>query len=609
MSLLATIGLMTPNTSESHPTCGPQRVPSRNHLLACTLVVLLIGLPLSCLAAESYEVKVETNVAAKMRDGVTLRADIYRPRAEGKFPVILERTPYDRRSGLGFGMKAAARGYVYIAQDVRGRWGSDGDWYPFKFEIQDGYDSVEWAAALPYSNGKVGLFGGSYVGATQMLAAISSPPHLVGIMPVVTASNYHEHWAYQGGTFCQLLAQAWSSALALNTLERRVSGSALPSHFDFMLPPTQYPLLEVGTAAGLAEYYFDWLAHPTYDDYWKQWSIEEHFDKIQVPALHVAAWYDLFQDGSIRNYIGIKSRGGTEAARHGQRLLIIPGGHAGSGPKIGDVDFGKDSVVDTGALGLRWYDHLLKGIDNGLAAEKPVRVFVSGRNAWREEDDWPPAHTVATRYYLHSAGNANSLSGDGALNLAAPAAEQPDRYDYDPANPTPTNGGPLLGDPHYPAGPFDQRKVEERKDVLVYTTPALEKELTLAGPVSLELFISSSAVDTDFTGRLIDVAPDGLALNLTDGVLRARYRNSMEKPELMKPGQVYQLTLNLWSTAHVVLPGHKLRLEVASASFPRFSRNSNTAEQPERATTRVTAKNVVYHDAAHRSAVILPVAP
>ena len=598
---------MKAGTSIARVGCTSLFGPALCLALDSALVGLLVILPVTCLAAEAYEVKVESNIGAKMRDGVTLRADIYRPRAEGKFPVILERTPYDKRSGLGFGLKAAAKGYVYIAQDVRGRWASEGDWYPFKFEMQDGYDSVEWAAALPYSNGKVGMFGGSYVGATQMLAAIAAPPHLAGIMPVVTASNYHEHWAYQGGAFCQLLAQAWSSALALNTLERRVSGTALPSHFDFMLPPTQYPLLEVGTASGLADYYLDWIAHPTYDDYWRQWSIEEHFDKIQVPALHVAAWYDLFQDGSLRNYVGIRSRGGTEAARRGQRLIIIPGGHAGSGPKIGDVDFGQSSTLDTWALGLRWYDYLLKDADNGLATEKPVRVFLTGRNAWQEEDDWPPARAVPTRYYLHSAGNANSLSGDGALNPTPPAEERSDRYDYDPANPTPTNGGPLLGDPHFPAGPLDQRKVEERKDVLVYTTPLFEKELTIAGPVALELFISSSAADTDFTGRLIDVAPDGLALNLTDGVLRARYRNSMEKPELMKPGQVYLLTLNLWSTAHVVLPGHKLRLEVASASFPRFSRNANTAEQPEHATTRVTAANVVYHDAGRRSAVILPV--
>jgi putative CocE/NonD family hydrolase len=367
--------------------------------LALTIVALVLAS--NACAQEMYNVVIDNNVAVKTRDGVNLRADVYRPKADGKFPVILERTPYDKRTGVAFGLKAAAQGYVYIIQDCRGRFTSEGDWYPFKYESQDGYDTVEWAAALPYSSGKVGMFGGSYVGATQMLAAVAAPPHLVGIMPVVTASNYHAHWAYQGGAFSQLVAQAWCTALAFDTLQRRVMTHSQPWHWGMKRPPVDYPLLELGTPAGLADYYFDWLAHPGYDDFWKQWSIEEHFAQIRVPALHVAAWYDLFQDGSIRNYTGIKSKGGSEAARKGQRLVVITGGHAGAGQKIGDVDFGKDSVLDTWALGLRWYDYLLKGIDNGMASQKPVRVFVMGKNVWRDEEDWPLARAKATRYYLH----------------------------------------------------------------------------------------------------------------------------------------------------------------------------------------------------------------
>ncbi|HQR34522.1 MAG TPA: CocE/NonD family hydrolase [Blastocatellia bacterium] len=582
----------------------------RISLRALTLAIALLGFTSMVSAAEPYEVKVETNVTVKMRDGVLLSADIYRPRAEGKFPVILERTPYDKHSGIGLGLKAAARGYVYIAQDVRGRWASSGDWYPFKYESQDGYDSVEWAAALPYSNGKVGLWGGSYVGATQMLAAIAAPPHLAGLMPVVTASDYHSHWAYQGGAFMQLLAQAWSSALSLDGLQRRAAASALPSYWDMTKSPSAYPLLEVGTSAGLANYYFDWIAHPAYDDYWKQWSIEGHFDQIKVPALHVAAWYDLFQDGSIRNYIGIKQHGGTEAARNGQRLIIMPGGHAGNTAKIGEVDFGKDSTVDTWALGLRWYDYLLKGINNGMETEKPVRVFVMGKNVWREEDDWPLPRAKTTRYYLHSQGKANSLNGDGLLNTTAPTQEPADKYVFDPADPTPTHGGPILGDTaHYPPGPLDQAKVESRPDVLVYTTPAFEQNTEISGPITLELYVSSSALDTDFMAKVVDVWPNGFAMNLTDGVLRARYRNSMEKPELMKLGEVYKLTINVWATANVFLAGHKLRLEIASANFPRFDRNPNTGENPEKATSHIKATNTIYHDQRRPSALILPVVP
>jgi putative CocE/NonD family hydrolase len=578
--------------------------------LTLILAAVILGLAAEASARDSYEVKIENNVAMKTRDGVTLRADVYRPEADGKFPVILERTPYDKRGGVGLGLKAAAEGYVYIVQDVRGRNASEGDWYPFMYESADGYDTVEWAAGLPYSNGKVGMYGGSYVGATQMLAAVAAPPHLSGIMPVVTASNYHSHWAYQGGAFSQLLAQAWCSVLALNTLQRRVAKSAQPLYWDPKRPPADYPLLELGAPGGLADYYFDWIAHPAYDEYWKQWSIEERFSQILVPALHVAAWYDIFQDGSIRNYAGIKAHGGSETARNGQRLVISVGGHAGAEPKIGALDFGKDSVVDTWALGLRWYDYLLKGLDNGMASQKPVRVFVMGKNVWRDEDEWPPARAETKRYYLHSSGKANSLNGDGTLSTTSPNSEPADRYVYDPSDPVPTQGGPVLGDPvRIPPGPLDQRKVESRSDVLVYTTPAFEQDTEVTGQVTLELYVSSSTVDTDFVGKLVDVSPDGFAHNLTDGILRARYRNTMEKAEFMTPGKVYPLTIELWSTSNVFLTGHKLRLEIASSNFPRFSRNLNTGENPQSATAELKATNVIYHDRGRSSALLVPVVP
>ena len=574
------------------------------------LTVAALALLLSVQAGQSYEVIIESNVAMKTRDSVTLRADVYRPKADGRFPVIVERTPYDKRAELATGQKGAAQGYVFIVQDVRGRWASDGDWYPLVHEANDGYDCIEWAAALPYSNGKVGMWGGSYVGATQMLAAMASPPHLAGIVPFVTASNSHEQWVYQGGAFSQLLNQAWSTALAINTLERRAGKDAQPSHWDMKRPPAAYPMLEPGPAVGLADYYYDWLAHPGYDDYWKKLSIEEHFGQIKVPALHIGAWYDIFQDGSVRNYLGIKSQGGNEAARKGQRLVMIVGGHAGAGPKIGDVDFGKDAVFDTWALGFRWYDYLLKGIDNGMAGEKPVRIFVMGKNIWREEDDWPLSRASDTRYFLHSEGKANSLAGDGTLSTTFPATETADTYLYDPADPVPTLGGPAFGDSHFTPGAFDQRVVESRGDVLVYSTPAFRRDLEVTGPVTLELYASSSGVDTDFTGKLVDVSPDGYARNLTEGILRARYRNSVEKGTLMNPGEVYKLTIRLWSTSNVFLAGHRLRLEVSSSNFPRFDRNLNTgAEEGSTSRREIRATNVVYHDRDHASALIVPVVP
>ena len=581
-----------------------------NRRVICALLMTLCLAGALARAEEHYEVIVERNVPVKMRDGVVLRADIYRPKAEGKFPVLLTRTPYDKRGEMDFGPAAAARGYVLVTQDVRGRYTSEGEWYTFKYESQDGYDTVEWAAALPYSNGKVGMFGGSYVGATQMLAAIASPPHLAGILPIVTASNYHENWTYQGGAFEQWFDQSWTTGLAENTLDRRMSKDSYATRWDTKLPLTDYPLVDLGTTTGLADYYLDWLAHPTYDDYWKRWSIEEHFSQIKVPALHVAAWYDLFQDGTFRNYLGIRAHGGSEAARNGQRLLVIVGGHAGSGPIIGEVDFGKDSVISEDAITLRWYDYLFKGINNGMGGEKPVKLFVMGKNVWREEQDWPLSRAQETRYYLHSSGKANTLSGDGTLSTATPTTENADQYVYDPANPVPTRGGPLCCDAlHEPAGAFDQRPVENRDDVLVYTTPAFEHDTEVTGPITLEVYVSTSAVDTDFTGKVIDVGPEGFARNLTEGILRGRFRDSRDKAELMNPGQVCRLTLNLWSTSNVFLAGHKLRLEVSSSNFPRFDRNLNTGEDQGRTDDWVKATNAVYHDREHPSALILPMVP
>ena len=587
------------------------------------LVLAVAVLSIAAHAADQYAVTYERNVVVSMRDGVKLRADIYRPNAEGKFPVLLQRTPYNKDNDVDFGIKAASQGYVVVVEDVRGRYASEGDWYTFKNEPNDGYDTVEWAAALPYSNGKVGMFGGSYVGATQVLAAIAHPPHLAGICPIVTASNYHDNWTYQGGAFEQWFDEDWTSGLAQNTYERLVYDQNDPVGGIWKLPLTDYPILnlekrpDLASNASVAPYFLDWLAHPNYDDYWKAISIEEHYPDIKVPALHVAAWYDLFQGGSLRNYEGIKAHGGSEAARNGQQLMIVVGGHAGSGPKIGDVDFGPAAHIDEDEITLHWYDYLFKGAHNEFASGKPVKIFVMGINQWRNEDDWPLARAKNTKYFLHSDGKANSLRGDGTLSTTASAKEPADQYVYDPANPAPTVGGPLCCEPQrWEPGARDQRSVEARDDVLVYSTPPMAEDMEVTGPVSLELCVKSSAVDTDFTGKLVDVWPNGFAQNLTEGILRARYRDSRETPTLINPGQIYKLTIDLWATSNVFKRGHVLRLEVSSSNFPRFDRNLNTGELRYVKTTQglagdqfVSATNTVLHDAEHPSALILPIVP
>jgi len=387
------------------------------------------------------------------------------------------------------------------------------------------------------------------------------------------------------------------------------------------LPLTNYPILnlekrpDLGSNANVAPYFLDWLAHPSYDDYWKALSIEEHFADIKVPALHVAAWYDLFLGGSLRNFEGIRDHGGSEEARKGQQLLVIIGGHAGGGRKVGDVDFGPAAEDRGEDVTLDWYDFLFKGAKNQFASGKPVKIFVMGTNQWRDEDDWPLARAKSTKYFLHSSGKANSLRGDGKLSTTAPSRESSDQYIYDPGHPVPTMGGWLCCEgQRWPAGPRYQRPAEGRDDVLVYSTPVLSEDLEITGPVSLELYAKSSAVDTDLTGKLVDVWPNGFTQNIAEGIVRARYRDSRETPDLITPGQVYKFTIDLWATSNVFKKGHVLRLEVSSSNFPRFDRNLNTGE------TRyiksgvgtdqfVTATNVVLHDAEHPSAVILPVVP
>jgi putative CocE/NonD family hydrolase len=566
---------------------------------------------------------VDRNVTMKTRDGVTLRADIYRPAGADNLPVLLERTPYNKAEDANFAQRAAQHGYLVVIQDVRGRYASDGDWYPFRYESNDGYDAVEWAAALSHSNGQVGMFGGSYVGATQMLAAIAHPSHLAGICPVVTASNYHENWTYQGGAFEQWFNQSWTSILAQDTAGRALKQQTNALVGSSILPLTNYPLFNAAAQSAsqnstqeLAPYYLDWLRHPTYDSYWKQWSIEEQYSSIQVPSLTVAAWYDIFQGGSLRNFIGLHAHAGNATARQQQHLLITIGGHSGSGRKIGSVDFGPGAEFDEGAVTLSWYDYLLQGKRNEFASGKPVKLFVMGANKWREEDTWPLQRAIPTRYFLLSAGKANTLSGDGTLSPSNPRNNAEtgvsDQYLYDPLHPVPTTGGPLCCDKdHLQPGPQDQRPVEARHDVLVYTTSPLEQDLEVTGPVTLDLFARSSAPDTDFTAKLVDVWPNGFAENLTEGILRARYRTSTTEAEAhpVTSGKIYEYNIDMWSTSNVFLKGHQIRLEVSSSNFPRFDRNLNTGHDAANSQSISSANNTIIHDREHPSALILPVIP
>jgi putative CocE/NonD family hydrolase len=578
---------------------------------------------------DSVSLRVETNLPVKMRDGIVLYADVYRPDSPGPFPVALQRTPYDKGAAGSMTnldpMKAARNGYAVVIQDTRGRYTSEGEFYAFRDEINDGYDTVEWAAAQPWSTGKVGMYGASYVGATQWLAAVARPPHLAAIVPNVTASNYHEGWAYQGGAFELGFNVSWtllqltlanfgalSSAKSVPTEKRRDLIDAVNDmELSFRhLPTKDLPQLQ----GGLADYYYDWLAHPEFDDYWKNLCIEDNHPRLNVPAYNIGGWYDIFLGGTIRNFLGMRANGGSDDARRGQKLLIGPWQHGSRGGSVvGDHYFGLAAdamAADLDGVHFRWFDYWLKGIDNGVLDEPPVRVFVMGDNVWREEQEWPLARAQNTSYYLHSQGKANSSSGDGSLSPEAPGEEPPDVYLYNPADPVPTRGGGLCCNPYFAAnGAFDQQDIEARPDVLVYSTAPLERDLEVTGPVTVTLWAATSQTDTDFTAKLVDVCEDGCARNLTDGIIRARYRDSSSNASFVEPGRVYHYTIDLWATSNVFQRGHRIRVEISSSNFPRFDRNTNTGNVIAGDAEFKPALQTVMHDAQHPSHITLPVVP
>jgi putative CocE/NonD family hydrolase len=443
------------------------------------------------------------------------------------------------------------------------------------------------------------MFGGSYVGATQMLAAISAPPHLVAIQPYVTASEYYEGWTYQSGALMQWFASSWSSGLAVDTLRRKAGTLEDPKSWATQLPVDGYRMLELPPVPALAPYFKDWVAHERDDDYWRPWKISDHYAQMNIKALHAGGWHDIFLKGTIQNYEGMRRQ--SPAAKD-QRLLLGPWAHAETSQegKVGDVTFGKDAVLDDEGTLLRWSDYALKGARNEYATGAPVRIFVMGANAWRDEQEFPPARTKYTNYYLHK----------GVLSTEAPAAEEPEGYDYDPANPVPTIGGRLCcGNNQLPPGPADQRRNEGRPDVLVYSTPPLEHDVEVTGWVKATVFAGSTAVDTDFTALLADVEPSGYARFLTDGIVRARYRNSRQAAEPIEPGKVYQYSIDMWATSNLFKAGHRIRLYVSSSNFPRFNRNLNTGEPISGSKRMVVANQRIYHDTQHPSALVLPVIP
>jgi len=557
-------------------------------------------------------VHVERDVLVTMRDGVRLATDVFRPAGSGPFPALLKRTPYGKKQSELISAESIAsrvdHGYAVVIQDVRGRFNSEGDWTPFVHEMADGVDTIGWLTAQGWASSRIGMFGGSYLGLAQLLAAAAQPRGLAAMVTALSPSDLHRNWVFNGagGVLDLLLSVGWAASGASDTARRTglddptvgsiekafgrfvqslASGGDAARRGSAELLGAMQPLFwaatrgDVSAFSGVLGYVRDWLQHPRADAYWRAISPAAHYARISTPALHVAGWYDVFLNGTLANFTGLRAHAATMQARAGQQLIVGPWLHAAFEPcpphVIGEVDFGPQADLDYAGVQLRWFDHWLKGPTNETPAQPPVRLFIMGENRWRDEHEWPLARARRRRLYLHSSGR---------LTFDAPGGEaSSDRYHHRPRNPVPTVGGALLPGAAL-AGPFDQRAIEMRPDVVVFTSEVLETNLEVTGPVHVELWVSSSGPIADFIARLVDVQPDGRALNLCEGVIRTSD----------SPGPIRRVSIDLGATSNLFRAGHRLRLDICSSSYPHYAPITESAE------------HTIFHDAARPSHLVLP---
>ena len=487
---------------------------------------------------------------------------------------------------------------------------------PFVNEALDGFDAQTWCGTRAWSTGKVGTSGGSYVALTQWMPAPLRNPHLAAMAPQVGFSNLYHNWVYTGGAFQLAFNVRWGP-VQMRSRVNQVRHLWLPSEQHLSSFFDHLPLIEADENAGGAwEPFKDWIRHPDYGPYWDSLgNIERQYADIDVPAYGFGGWYDVFLQGTLNNFMGVRSKGFSQRARRGQKVLVGPWIHClgdrGTNSRTGDIDFGAEALLDLRMEELRWFDYWLKGIDNGILDEPPVRVFVMGANRWRLAREWPIPGTRSEVWYLHSKGGANSSQGDGRLDRSAPAEDEaPDRFQYDPHDPVPTTGGSTCCSEDItpvPMGPRDQRTVAWRRDVLVYDSEVLEHDLEVTGPIKVVIYAASSAPDTDFTAKLVDVFPSGFAMNVAQGIVRARYRDSWTEPSLLRRGEICRFEIDCWSSSNRFLRGHRIRVEVSSSNYPQFDRNPNTGHPFGLDTELRSALQSVYHEPRYRSHVLLPV--
>ncbi len=553
----------------------------------------------------SYDIRLEFGIKQEMRDGITLASNLYRPDAEGKFPVIVTRSPYMTVQGFQTRSSEEAKffarqGYGFVIQDCRGKNDSEGTFHPFFDDPTDGLDTLNWCAKQDWSNGKLGTIGASYQAWNQWATASLSPPNLRAMVSIVALPDPVLNVPFQNGALVLWMAE-W---MAMVEGKKNTD----PSIYDPLKLYNHLPLKTMDEVFGRKQssIWQSWINHPSADDHWKSSFYQDKFSQIDVPVLHVSGWYDDDIIGTHLNYTGMRKSAKTEQARNNQKLIIGPWQHhVNATRQLATIDFGESALIDLRKIELEWFDYWLKGIETGIVKQPKVDIFTMGKNAWRRTDSWPLAGTEYVKYFIRSNGGANTSTGDGKLSITKPDGEELyDSYTYDPSDPCPN----IYDTSTMPAeGPFDQRPIERRNDVLVYSTPTLDKDLDITGPVKVKLFASTSARDTDFWAQLVDVFPNGFSMHLTEGIIRARYRNSLEKPELLEPELVYEFDIDLWVTSNIFQRGHRVRLDISSSSFPKYDRNPNTGNQLGTDMTLKSADQRIYHDERYPSHILLPV--
>ena len=576
-----------------------------SHTLPGFVLVLAILLaPFSESAAQSFanydgefpdSAKMIYHQRVEMRDGIALATDIYLPAAEGEFPTLLVRDIYTNGSPANrqrYAKFATTNGYAFVFQSARGRYDSDGQWYPYFQEINDGDDTLTWIAKQSWSDGKVGMFGTSYLASVQWLAALNRNPALVAIAPAMSPGNYYRDVAYPGGAFSLLSRARWGVGLVGG---RTTAGFPV----DWINGIGHLPLIDLAENVGFSVRHFqDWLEHPNYDAYWEPLNLEARASEMIVPALNFGGWFDVFQRSTMGSYKTMTEEAASEAARNGQRLIMGPWVHGWNvSPQVGDLDFGEDAVIGVEDLLLEWFDYWMK--DGADPKGARIKLFIMGENVWREENEWPLARTQYQKYYLHenhSFSDQMPFGRSGSL-----------KYTYDPADPVPTLGGNIMESSL--RGPYDQGPLDERKDVLRFVTEPFERETEITGPITAELYAETDSTDTDFMAKLIVVKPDGMAFNLVDGVIRARYREGFEEEKLIEPGEVYKYSIDMWATSYMLAPGDRLRVDVTSSNYPRLARNLNTGAPFAMTSKMKVAKQVLHMSERYPSQIVLPMIP